>query len=817
MHSTADLHCHSKYSDRPSEWFLRQLGTPESFTEPRDIYRICRQRGMDFVTISDHNCIAGALEIADLPGTFLSSEITVTFPEDGCAIHCLVTGITEEQFRTIDSIRSDIYEFQKYLVAEDILYSVAHPLFQVNDQMTVDHVEKLLLLFNRFEAINGTRAPRAGEIVDAIFRNLTPAAIDQMQLRQGIEPLGPEPWKKTFTAGSDDHGGVFLASAYTRTPKAATVEQFLAHLRAGNHEACGTHGSSLRLAHSFVAIGREYFQHRFGKTDASNAELIDWLLGKFLDGGEVARRSPWAATLQSAGRLLNLGPARNFNGLETPLLEELAAIFRRDRRATKPLAAPAAEPGVEVLPEHHSFHVISHVSRELSARCLDELAGCFAEGRFLECFRAMPLAATTAFTMAPVLGSFRTQHKDEVFLQGVASHFPQARHLKRRSKRKLWVTDTFTDVNGVAKTIEELGRVAQRRGRELTVMTCLEKTPRTDVKLKNFAPIKQFPLPEYSDQLLSLPPLLDVLEYIERESFAEVIVSTPGPVGLVARLAGYFLGLPVSGIYHTDFPLYARHLTGDNKLEQATWRYMRWFYSAMRTVYVPSNFYHRHLTENGFDSANLRVMPRGIDVAHFHPRRRQPDFWKRQGLPPGFQFLYVGRVSKEKNLQLLLDAFAQFTQRGVEANLGVVGDGPLLAQLRAENSHPRVAFTGFLRGEDLAAAYASSDVFVFPSTTDTFGNVVLEAQASGLPAIVSDKGGPSEIVGQRNSGKIIDVARPGALTSAMFELMTDSALRHDLRKRALENASHRSWDSIFDIVWGDTDQGEADQVEPVTA
>ena len=159
MPTKVDLHVHSKYSDRPSEWILRRIGAPESFVEPHAIYRTARQRGMQFVTISDHNCIDGALEIAHLPGTFLSSEITTYFPEDGCKIHCLVSGVSEEQFREIQQLRDNIYDFQSYVREQDIAYSVAHPLFRVNDQLTIEHFEKLMLLFNRFEGVNGTRDP----------------------------------------------------------------------------------------------------------------------------------------------------------------------------------------------------------------------------------------------------------------------------------------------------------------------------------------------------------------------------------------------------------------------------------------------------------------------------------------------------------------------------------------------------------------------------------------------------------------------------------------------------------------------------------
>src|SRR5262249_19532537 len=108
MDTKVDLHVHSKYSDRPSECILRRVGAPESFVEPIDVYRRAKQRGMQFVPISDHNCIDGALEIAHLPGTFLSTEVTTYFPEDGCKIHCLVSGISERQFEAIEELRENI-------------------------------------------------------------------------------------------------------------------------------------------------------------------------------------------------------------------------------------------------------------------------------------------------------------------------------------------------------------------------------------------------------------------------------------------------------------------------------------------------------------------------------------------------------------------------------------------------------------------------------------------------------------------------------------------------------------------------------------
>src|SRR5262247_2063456 len=122
-----DLHVHSKYSDRPTEWVLRRMGAPECYTPPETVYATARRRGMQFVTISDHNCIQGALEIAHLPGAFISNEITTYFP-DGCKIHVLCWNITEAQFAEIQVLREDIVELRDYMVEQGIVHACAHPL-----------------------------------------------------------------------------------------------------------------------------------------------------------------------------------------------------------------------------------------------------------------------------------------------------------------------------------------------------------------------------------------------------------------------------------------------------------------------------------------------------------------------------------------------------------------------------------------------------------------------------------------------------------------------------------------------------------------
>ncbi len=163
MPSRCDLHVHSKASDRPSEWYLERIGAPESFTEPLEVYRTARARGMDFVTLTDHDTIDGALEIAHLPGAFLSCEVTAAFPEDGAPIHLLVWGITRRSTARSRPARATSTRCALPARARPRPRR-RPPAVPGRRPAGIDHLEKLLLLFRRFENLNGTRDPRATEL-----------------------------------------------------------------------------------------------------------------------------------------------------------------------------------------------------------------------------------------------------------------------------------------------------------------------------------------------------------------------------------------------------------------------------------------------------------------------------------------------------------------------------------------------------------------------------------------------------------------------------------------------------------------------------
>src|SRR5947209_14667528 len=171
--SRCDLHIHSRFSARSEEWLFRRFDFPDSYSDPRGLHRLLRERGMDFVTITDHDTIEGNLEIADLAGTFISEQVTTYFPQDPCKIHLLVWGITEAQHADIVAARENIFDLQQYLQTNGIAHAVAHPLYSINGKLGTAQLEKLILLFKHFEGVNGLRDSLLSELAQTLLGSLT--------------------------------------------------------------------------------------------------------------------------------------------------------------------------------------------------------------------------------------------------------------------------------------------------------------------------------------------------------------------------------------------------------------------------------------------------------------------------------------------------------------------------------------------------------------------------------------------------------------------------------------------------------------------
>ena len=185
--SKCDLHLHSCYSDRPSEWILRKAGIPDSLSKPSALYESLRTQGHNFVTFTDHNTLGAFHELKGQEGFFPGVEVTTYFPDDRCKVHLLVWNPDEKQFTEIERLRPNLMELGEFLSRERIAHAVAHPLISVDGRMTADHFEKLLLLFPVFEVVNGLRSPVAQEVLATCLDALTPETIRKLSEKHRLD------------------------------------------------------------------------------------------------------------------------------------------------------------------------------------------------------------------------------------------------------------------------------------------------------------------------------------------------------------------------------------------------------------------------------------------------------------------------------------------------------------------------------------------------------------------------------------------------------------------------------------------------------
>lgn len=792
--ASIDLHVHSSYSKRSSEWLLRRCGVPASMSPPKDLYYKLREAGMDFVTLTDYNTIEGCLQIADLPGTFLSEQVSAVFPEDGCPVSLLVWKITEAQHHEIQGLKENIYELQRYLSFQKIAHGVAAPAVGLMDKLQPQHLMKLALLFRHIEGSNARYSWLLHEATRFFF-TLTPAETDSFVTQTGLEATHSEPWKKYFFGGSDDHAGRKCGVVYTEVTGAKNLHNFFERFEGGHGQFHGKQGTPLSLALDTYQVAFSFAQeHWKGKKESLGLQLLEKAFGRFMEGRDptvFSAREKLSFLMQgiTSGKIFELVRTSHHSlwkelshslsegSMKAELAREVDGIKDSSRRAFKT---------VNLLASHLAYRFVMQFLAQLK------------NGRFIESIQMISPVVPLMALLSPYFYAFHRPSLKRIRDAAVAlrGHLPTL----LQNHRRAWFTDTLDDVNGVSTTIQKMTAALDSLGHDVTVIVSRTDIKDLDIPLKNFHPIGEFELPEYELQKLSFPPLLPIIDYLEREKFTEVIISTPGPVGLGALCAAKILGLRTVGIYHTDFPQYVRVLTEDGFMETLTWNYMQWFYAQMDLVYVNSEQYRRCWIDRGFPQEKMLIFPRGLDTMLFHPNKRETAFWKNHGLQPGeIGVLYVGRISREKNLDLLASAFRRLLARGIKVRPLFVGNGPYIEVMK--ELLPEGLFVGSLHGETLATAYASADFFVFPSTTDTFGNVVIEAQASGLPVIVSDLGGPKDLVGHEDDGLITKALDLDCLTEAMHRLIEHQELRSAWGKAARLRVAERSWTRAAQVFW----------------
>jgi glycosyltransferase involved in cell wall biosynthesis len=359
--------------------------------------------------------------------------------------------------------------------------------------------------------------------------------------------------------------------------------------------------------------------------------------------------------------------------------------------------------------------------------------------------------------------------------------------------RIAYVTETYPpEVNGVALTVDRTVRFLRQCGHQLEL---IRPRQRGEAPLDSAEEWRSsgMPIPMYPDLRfgVALPATLR-RRFLRRRPHL-VHIATQGPLGRAALLAATSLHVPVTTDFRTNFHGYS-HYYRLGWLESLVRRYLRDFHNRANRTFVPSQALRAELSHQGFE--RLEVIGRGVDTTLFSPARRSAALrasWGVQDDDP--VMLYVGRLAAEKNVELALRAFAAARLLRPRMRMIVVGDGPLRSRLQSR--YPAARFVGVQRGEALAELYASADVFVFPSCTETFGNVTLEALASGLAVVAFDCAAAGEYIRTQHDGLLVPVGDELGFIQATCRTTESVALLTPLRARARDTALSAQWDAVL--------------------
>ncbi len=739
MTSRVDMHCHSTASQLSRLGVQRSLGLPECATPPAEVYELAKRRGMDFVTITDHDTIAGCLELEGRPDCFVSEELTARFAGEPQAVHVLCYGITPGDHEWLQAHFGDLDACAAYLHENGIACALAHPFFNVAAPLTRRHRRRLAELFPVWEVRNGSRAAELN----------MPAAVY-------VDTHGG-----TGIGGSDDHAGVDIGRTYTEAPVAETPEEFLQHLRRGDAEAGGEQGSAAKWTHAAMALAtRSLSLSEEGEAHA------DAVVPAYR--GQLRPPDP-TAVLKMAERTIREGAAREgkiaadlgpddarclleawLAGIGLDLRgRELIAYLQSDRFSHADLYRRARR--------IHDRRLRAAVELGTAAVARGDL-GSAVNGIFEALVPAVPYAPSTVF-----LGAEKAK-------------------LSRRegAQRVAVIADGIGSMHGVTHTIEQI-RERGVPGFEIDVIG-------TDAGVDRRLPAAtELQMPFYEGLMLGVPGLPDLVEALADGNYDLVHVTAPGPTGVAATLLSRLTGVPLLASYHTELAAYAGMRSGDGGVEAMARGALGAFYGTPGIVLSPSPAADASLVDLGADPARIGRWERGVDTDRFDAEKADPDAY-----PGEIKVLYAGRLTREKGVDLLAESFLRAHRSDPRLHLLLAGGGPEEAELRARLGG-RATFLGWLGGEELARAYASADAFLFCSSTDTYGQVILEAAASGLPVVAVAEGGPAALVENRHTG-LLCRPDPDHLAGALLQLASSPALRERLGTAGAEAARGRSWE-----------------------
>ena len=836
-----DLHCHDCNSNEPDELIGRILNVPETWISTKRVVEELKRNGCDVFTITNHN---NARSCYDLQGkgidALTAAEFSCWVTDFNIGIHVLAFGFTPEQEKQLNKIRKDVYLFQEYACINDIPTIWAHPLYHYATECMppMDFFEKMLLIFERFEMLNGQRDTWQNMLVKEWIDGITADKIEQLSKKYDIDPKRycRNVHKKSLCGGSDSHSGFFsgLTGTYLYVPdlqerlKTERKSQLaLEAIRRGNMFPYGSHQNTEKLTIAFLnyvcQIALNYkdpglLRILLHKGKSSQKALSMLVTNAF---AEVQRHRITMLFINTFHNCL-LGKSPLFlkkfivKSAYKPVFDNVVKMAK-EHQSGKGLIAEEYYRSICSINLHLNELLFSRFikkinkikwSKRVNASDIENFISQFEIPSNLRAYTgkrekrqngvdlgdffnglSFPFLAS-ALLLSAHFTSARVMFNTRPFLKDFSAKIGKYCH----PERALWLTDTFEDKNGVSVSLQSMHREIKRRNLPIDLLVC-SNTLESDEHLIVVKPICEFRIPLYPDQPVRIPNFVELHNLFHEREYDRLICSTEGVMGAIGLYLKHAYSVPASFFIHTDWVMFSQKvLNFDSHNRNRVRRFLRMYYGAFDRVFVLNNDQRAWLIgrEMNFPKNKVCLTSHWAD-AIFKPEKvsKKETF----GIDDNRRvMLYVGRVSVEKGVLELPNIYHKVKKAHPDVALLVVGQGPALEKLKERL--PEGYFFDWAAREQLPAIYSAADLLVFPSKFDTFSCVVLESISCGLPVIAYKSKGPKDIINDGLCGYLVNTEEQ--MCEKIISYLNNPQQQEQFRNAAVERSKDYDVDSIVE-------------------
>lgn len=846
-----DLHCHDHNSNVPDELLGRILNVPETWLKTEELISTLRTNGCDVFTVTNHNNARSNFDMIK-KGTdmLVGAEFSCVAPDYDIGIHVLAYGFSEEQEKVLYELKEDLYKFLKYAKKNDIPTVWAHPLFQYKSDgiPPYNFFMKTALLFERFEIINGQRNTWQNLLVKIWLEDLSREKIDSLAAKYKIDlsEYCNDPYRKIFTGGSDSHMGIFAGQSgcYLHIPdlkerrkKEPLSALALEAIKKGNTAVYGSDQNTEKLTVAFL----DYFNQvclNFKDPGLTRMLLhkgttIDKVLAFLVSNAisEIQRHKVTISFIDVFHKSFNGKIPSNFRKLFVP--KAYKPVFDSAVKIAEARKS-GSEDTIALFQEH-----ITSISNRLNTVLFSRLTKKLDDIDFDKKFENTSLDNIINFLELPSdMRSYSGKggRKDKnmtspdvpKFLDGLsfpmltsliilAANFTSAKSLTHlrplyndfaektkkyiHPKRMLWMTDTYEDKNGVSMSLKAMHEEIKKRDLPIDLLVC-SNTVKPDENLIVIKPEMEFVLPFYKQQPIRIPNFLKIHSIFQNGEYDRIICSTEGIMGAAALYLKHAFTVPAHFYIHTDWITFAKDVLGFDihEINRAR-RYLRAYYGAFDKLFVLNTDQKKWLTgkEMGFDEDKVFVtahwvneMFRPFSVSERKALNIDNSVYmiEERKVPT---ILYAGRISKEKGVFELPGIFRNVQKKIKDVRIVIAGTGP--AENELKEKLPEAEFLGWVNHADLPRIYSSADIFILPSRFDTFGCVVLEAMACGLPVISYNTKGPKDIINNAQNGFLVETVEEASEKAVYY--LQNKEMHENFKKSAIGKSKKFTADKII--------------------